>query len=1015
MNILKTEKTCNLKLSEKGSQLFAPIACLTIALTFLLPLKSPCQNYPFHIEGIYKKNQVSMPEMAALARNISYPVDYVTGTVNIKIPLYEVQCGSLSLPIYLSYNTGGIKVSDPSGWVGQGWTLYSVPIITRSPQGKTDRQLTCPVSNDNTNWHAYQVLTSESLDEEPDEYYYQLADKGGMFLYAQESEKPGVQFLSMPYEDVRVGLVQDHFFLTDDKGVKYFFNGGTDITTPSDGNLVSCWRASYMASADGLDSLWFQYDNHTANTIEHHEDHITIVDQFSNEYSQAKYHHIYELNALGLDDEEGLCSPVVYTTFDNATQSYQVSPSGALYSDGRSISDIAFHKTATVNSYQVSNIHFSGGTVQFEVDDSLATKPLKTIKVKDTEGNIVKIVTFKYQSVNYRLYLNELEIAGNCGQSVERYQFQYEQPSSFPRPGQRPTDFWGYYNNVWRNDSETSVPRMNVPVQTNMNDPTCYRAETLAIGSLYQRRADENYMKYGSLKSITYPSGATDEFTYEANRIRLSYVDSPDAEFHFTQQLIGEDGIYQVGGLRIKQIKTLQDGNYVNIRTFTYGTDEDGTGHAPITEHGSYFTREQTKSYVDPSLNAERTTARYRVFSSSPATPVTYSKGAPVMYDTVTEYNGTPGQNKGKTVYHFSVPSTAIYANTRFLDGHLSSKYSDWQYGHLTDKTIYSYDGNSQMPYKPVSKTTYHYDFMGKFLGNVKSCYYVTTTTSNYPIPQQNIGFDAYRSSRIYPVLAKLLTSETLTQYFGQQSTEATTSYTYGNPQELTMTSKSVTRGNVTQTEEYTHPCQLRNTAPYNNMYDKNILAPTIATTYTYGNKYLKVNTPYIEQTSNQHTFYRPSSLWLQYTENGSPEQRLTYTYDSRGNLVQTIKDEREKETYLYSYNSQYPVAEIQNATYSTVCQQLGTSFVNSLATSPVMSDSQWTTLNNLRTLLPNAFVTTYRMKPLTGVKSIIDPAGHESFFDYDNFGRLMGKGLIHNNSRELLEKYTYHYKTEEP
>ena len=142
--------------------------------------------------------------------------------------------------------------------------------------------------------------------------------------------------------------------------------------------------------------------------------------------------------------------------------------------------------------------------------------------------------------------------------------------------------------------------------------------------------------------------------------------------------------------------------------------------------------------------------------------------------------------------------------------------------------------------------------------------------------------------------------------------------------------------------------------------------------------------------------------------------QRVAHTYDERGNLVQTVKDGRETETYLYSYNSQYPVAEIQNATYSTVCQQLGTSFVNTLATTSIMSDSQWATLNNLRTLLPSAFVTTYRMKPLVGVKSIIDPAGHESFFDYDNFGRLMGQGIMHNNSRELLEKYTYHHKTEE-
>lgn len=1020
MYLLITKKKDDNRHFIRNSQHVWSIACLAIPFLFLLPFKCFSQNYPFTIEGIFRKNRVSMPEQAALARNISYPVDHVTGSVNIKIPLYEIQCGSLTLPFYLSYNTGGIKVSEPSGWVGQGWTLYGVPVISRSPQGNTDRVLECPVETNPSNvyFKAYQVITSDEMDEEPDEYYYQLADKGGMFLYSQESEVSGAHFLSLPYEDVRIDTLHRHFLLTDDNGVRYYFNGGTETMVPSDGGRENCWRASYMVSPDGLDSVWFEYGNLTRNFIEHHEDHITVVDCFENESNRYATHSVYDFpEVFVLDEEEGLCSPIVYTTLDNATHSWQVSPQGNFYSDNRSVSYIDFHNNIIIDSDQIRLIHFNGGTMEFSVDASCLAKPLTKITIKDTQGNVIKSISFNYLYARSRFYLTELKMEDSNGHSVETYTFQYNQVYNFPEPGGRCIDFWGYYNGFGRNDAETLVPRMNVPVVTNQMDGSCYHGPTLHIGTTVPRYANEDYMKLGSLKSITYPTGSTDEFTYEANRIRLDYVDDADnPEIHFTQQLKGENGIYQVGGLRIRQIKTSHNENYVNCRTFTYGANEDGIGHSPMFENGKYFIREQTKYYIYAASSEYTNTARYRVFSSSPVTPMTYNKGAAVMYDTVTEYNGTPEENSGKTVYQYSVPSYMQYADPSLPIHHASIKYSDWQSGHLKSKIYYRYIANGTSHYEPVRKVVYNYDTMSKFLGNIRVCYYLLTSTSNNPqLALQHMGFAYFRLPVSFPVRAKLPSSETETRYFDQHVMETATSYSYGNPLELTMTSKSVTRGNVIQTEEYTHPYQLRNTAPYSNMYSKNILAPVIETTYTRGNRYLKVSTPYIEQASDQHTFYRPSSLWLQYSTNGTSEQRLSYSYDNRGNLVQTVKDNRETETYLYSYNSQYPVAEIQNAEYSTVCQHLGSAFVNNLTSAAVMSDSQWSTLNNLRTLLPNAFVTTYRMKPLIGVQSIIDPAGHENFFDYDNFGRLMSKGIIHNNSRELLEKYTYHYKTEEP
>lgn len=74
-------------------------------------------------ESVFNQPYVTTPDMAALARNVTYPINYSTGTPQICIPLYTIQCGDLTLPLTLTYNASGVKVDDVSGMVGQGWTL----------------------------------------------------------------------------------------------------------------------------------------------------------------------------------------------------------------------------------------------------------------------------------------------------------------------------------------------------------------------------------------------------------------------------------------------------------------------------------------------------------------------------------------------------------------------------------------------------------------------------------------------------------------------------------------------------------------------------------------------------------------------------------------------------------------------------------------------------------------------------------------------------------------------------
>jgi len=71
--------------------------------------------------------------------------------------------------------------------------------------------------------------------------------------------------------------------------------------------------------------------------------------------------------------------------------------------------------------------------------------------------------------------------------------------------------------------------------------------------------SNESEMKKGVLKTITYPTGGSTEFVYEANKTMYKNM------------------IELCGGLRIKQIKTTDGSGQEILRTYEYGSNGCGT------------------------------------------------------------------------------------------------------------------------------------------------------------------------------------------------------------------------------------------------------------------------------------------------------------------------------------------------------------------------------------------------------------------------------------------------------
>ena len=78
------------------------------------------------------------PNASAIQRYGEIPVSLYTGIPDISIPIYNFGAGKLSMPISLSYHSGGVKPEEHPGWTGMGWTLQAGGAITRKKNDMID-------------------------------------------------------------------------------------------------------------------------------------------------------------------------------------------------------------------------------------------------------------------------------------------------------------------------------------------------------------------------------------------------------------------------------------------------------------------------------------------------------------------------------------------------------------------------------------------------------------------------------------------------------------------------------------------------------------------------------------------------------------------------------------------------------------------------------------------------------------------------------------------------------------
>lgn len=136
-------------------------------------------------------------------------------------------------------------------------------------------------------------------------------------------------------------------------------------------------------------------------------------------------------------------------------------------------------------------------------------------------------------------------------------------------------------------------------------------------------------------------------------------------------------------------------------------------------------------------------------------------------------------------------------------------------------------------------------------------------------------------------------------------------------------------------------------------------------------------------------------------------EDRIKYNAldNTTGNPQEVQQEGGQPITYIWGYNKTLPIAKIENATYAQVQPYEANLQTLSNGTDEA---SLITALNSLRTVLPNAMITTYTHKPLIGVSTMTDSKGNFVRYHYDPFNRLE---FVTDKDDKVVSENKYHYK----
>lgn len=952
----------------------------------------------------------STPQSQQFEQYLQHRITECNGSADISIPLYEIEIRGMKIPVFLSYNSSGVKYKQYDGEVGAGWSLSVGGYrVTRTIYGRPDESYSSIYTNSEFEQNytqqineyqkeaylaSYTFYGSEYVNQPThrdggiDQFNYMLPSTNGHFIISNRN----------PY---KASIVQENtdsviFKVTNSKveNIKVIDSSGISYLFGQDSVGKRIYEYSYQAGESTLETAWPLTK-------------ITTPYKDSLIFTYVSYNR--DLTSLDVFPSLSVTEGMITDSSDPI--------------DTNADAQLSFGGDGQQMQY-VKEIRHKEFSILFYRTNSSPVYPqgyrLNKIIINSNSGNQIRTIDLKYveQSHQWHTMLKEVVIKDNINIDSFRYQLDYyDAPTDSPRKTY--PDMWGYY----KKNSTSSNTNLQLYLHEEFKTDEIYCRLYLFNQLQYVFGHPEvwvnrvevdsvNPPNYFSLRKIIYPTGGYTEFEYESNMYK------------------NYNGItLRGGGLRVAKIISKPDNSSMPIITkYKYGIEEDGVGFSNFFIEPEHFKSSSYNYYLDGTAGGGAT-QRYTKMLKYSMNPINIDLSKfSIYYPQVSVYSYDSAGNTyvGKTVFHYSAQSRSEmteYHSTKINLPVLEENNENIPYA-------YSFDGRPLLickeyynnQYKIKEDSLYYINFSSNIHkgimvfqkvfsnrydpGNSKPYHLYSNVESCFSYSRYNINMGT-------PVLFCQKTKE----FSVSDSILTEKRFEYNNKNQIKSLRELCSRGNI-MTTNYIYPQDV-SMSPYMQMLNRNIIGSPIET-YKFYNSHEISRTKINYQNFNDTSFILPFSVETSFTGMSNLETDMVYDkYDEYGNLLQCTDKSGLVISYIWSYNHRYPIAEIKNTTYNQIVNNISPSvLLDIISSSNYPTDAM---INALSASLKNEFfqaeVTTYTYKPLVGMTSKTDPRGVTTYYEYDSFGRLKAtyigeKDENGNETKKLVTgTYRYHYK----
>ncbi len=967
------------------------------------------------------------PTTQELNKYIDFPVDYSTGVPEISIPLYVIKTKGLEIPITLNYHASGIKHGQDDGNVGVGWSLSSDYRISRTIYGHPDES---------------------GIEMSPSSYQSQMSYFDSNLLFPLGPVNYVDRHLLYPHRDKDkylrrfVNIVDFDNSMPTPSGMP--LDGEYDLfnySIPGDGGkfIISDRIAKNITEFNFSTNLFDYIEGTASNNIASGIIGFTVKDENQNLYSFGEQvdklgFQVLETNSAPLDRRNitAWAMTDIETKYgDHIKFSYETKTSVGKYKRHLSLDivepisntetfwehsydDVA--KNASYNTFSLSSIQGVNENVEF-ITFSAPINQIQYINVRDAiTDEIIKRIEFSYVTESFDIHpyviLESIKIYGKDLVDFQMYSFQYYDQahygSSFFAGKYLVPDAWGY-NKL--EDSPVRTLHVNLgddhtrpngdPFNTNRISGTL---SNIYAGNLSDRMGN-THPELLSLKKITYPTGGQTLYEYEPNSTN------------------SVPKVYR-GGIRIKEIshydRKIDEPSVMllNLKR-TYEYNDAYAGYVPDED-------EHRKEYAVFQLIDGGPSFRRGVSYSGNNFGDQTELDSRAHYTKVTERIASGVEFLGRTEYQFASLTSAYHHPFEvehvdpngimqyYIGGptYLSEIYH-WKRPVLLMESVF--DKNNNM----VRKERYQYSQrnLQQFIGlkvrpnavlrdgyNEDYPYYYSYTSSIY-----NHGLYTLEVDK------QLLTNKTVTIYREGDSVSTHTSYTYNAADQIVTETLTDSRSDDLETLTV-YPKDIPSNYIAGRMIAANDVAkPLERTTKRNGN--IIHNTKYQYQELPDDLFVLDKLKVLNLETSLAEDDLVFHSYDDLGNIQSFSKAGGVISNYLWSYEGQYPVAEVKGIDFASLEALLGGAVV--IKNFSELANPSKSIIDNFLLPLRNAIaagtltdvaVSSFTYDRINGVLTQTDATGNSIYYEYDAFGRLH---LIRDTDQAIEQYIKYNYRND--